>query len=485
MVLGFKNASTARKKSLGEMTRPSASEPFHNESQIDQTPMNEGLRRRRQPGTATGETRTHQNLPKIPSSIHTDRGHHRVETALPKKKKRRLPLFFKGFGGSFSRKQQRPSPSRTASPSTASCTSPSKKEPPLSEKVSSETFETEPDDSDRDYDEDCIFSGFEEMEQIGSDYQGWERLERQFEIREETLKRLSEGKSEAYVEMLRHHEEAVRQQKRKEYWRKDTENGSPRGSHTQKMDARVITSESLPTDNVFFKEVRRSLLFEGYHSGQAVTIILLSSIVGSGIYDMVKTCSLVIAHLSAPYVNIHQFHALLIVFCLIAVRKTGWMWSWLEEYDSYECVKFELCNRLELGYWDARLMHYLSRSGKALATCLNLICYYSMYVGISYFYYLAMDVLLWGPLGVWFEQLSKEAASGLEVVSGLEEKPNLCNGAIQALVSNLSNPISRFVGSRLCGDWAEFALVFNIVSISVASSVYYFMVGSSLMPFLI
>ena len=483
MVLGLRNVSTAREKSLGKMTRPSTSEPFHKESKIDQTPLCEGLRRRRQPGTATGETIPREKLPETPSSIHTDEGHRHVDTVPPKKKKRRLPLIFKGFGSS-SRKQQRPSPTSAAFFSIARSTSPSKKEPPLIENFSNEMFETEPNNSDRDYDEECIFSGFKEFEQIGSDYQGWERLERKFEIREEMLKRLSEGKSEAYVEMLRHHEEAARQQKRKEYRRKVTENGSPRGSHTKKMDASVITSESLPTENGLLGKVRRILLFEGYHSAQAITIILFSSVVGIAIYDMVETFLREIAGLSAPYVNIHQFHALLIMFCLIVMRKTGYIWWWLQEDDSYECVRFELCNRLELGYWDARLMYYLSRSGKTLAGCLNIICFYSMYVGISYFYYLAMDVLLWGTLGVLFERISKEAASALEGVSGLEEKPNVCDGSIQTLVSN---PISRFVGSRLCmpGNREEFALAFNIVSVLVAASVYNYMVGSSLMPFLI
>jgi hypothetical protein len=486
----MRDAFVIIKKSLGKMMKgASASEPFHKESKIEERSRHswhEGLRRRRQSGTtATGETILHHKPPKIPPSIH------RVDTVQPNKKqrRRRLPFLFKGFGSS-SRKQQTPPPTRTASAAR-----PSKKETPPGEVYLNPTLETHPDDSYSDYDHEfssseasSILSGFEEIEQVGSDYHGWERLERKLEIREETLKRLSEGKSEAYVKMLRHHEEAAKQQKIKEHGRKLTEKGSPRGSQTKKMDASIATSESLPTDTGLLGEVRRFLLFEGYHSGQAVAVILFSSVVGIAIYDMMDNMMRQIAGLSAPYVNIHQFHALLIVFGAVVMRTTGYIWWWLQG-DSFACVKFELHNRHKLGHWDARLMHYLSRSGKTLANCLNIICFYSLYIGISYFYYLAMDMLLWDTLVAWFKLIAKEAASALEAVSGLpvenvSPEPNLCDGAIQTLVSN---PISRFVGSRLCmtEDWDEFALAFNIVVISVAAVVYYNLVGSSLVPFLI
>jgi hypothetical protein len=477
-------------KSLGKMTRPSASEPFRKESKIDDTPSRhsvyEGLRRRRrQPGTVTGETKTHQKLPKIPPSIYTDRGHHhhRVDTVKPKKKgrTRRLSRFFKGFDSS-SRQRQTPSPS-----STTSVASPSEKDTPPNEISSKEMLGTQPDDLDGDYDdESSMLSSVENMEQIGSNYQGWERLERKLEIRDEMLKRLSGGKSEAYVEMLRHHEEAARQQKRKDYGRKLTEKGSPPGSHSKRMDESVATSEPLSTDNGLLGEVRRLLLFEAYHSGQAVAIILLSSLLGIAVYDMVDVGLEEIGRLSAPYVNIHQFYALLIVFGLFVMRLTGYFW-WCLQGDSYACVKFELHNRQKLGYWDARLMNYLYRSRTTLASCLNLIGVYSMYIGISYFYYMAMDLLLWDPLIAWFEQIKQEAESSLGAVSVLKEvcpESDFCNGAFQTLISN---PIRRFVESRLrmTDDWNEFALAFSVVFISVAAAVYYSVVGSSLMPLLV
>jgi hypothetical protein len=425
----------------------------------------------------------HHKLPKIPPSIDTQRGNHHEDTVVQpkkKKKKRRMSFFFKGFGSSRRKQKQRP-PSTT---STASAT--------IDPSSSDVRFETQPNGSDSDYDdalsssEASILSAFEEMEQIGSDYQGWERQERKFEIRDEILDRLSEGKSEAFVEMLRHHEEAARQRKRKKYGRKLTEKGSPRGSHTKIMDASAGTSESMPTDTGLLDEVRRFLLFEGYHSGQAFALIILSSIAGLAVYEMMYYSVLEMIGLSAPYVNIDQFHALLIVFGLVGMRTTGYCWRWLLE-DSYECVKFELHNRQRLGYWDARLMNYLYRSRKTLVSCLNILAFYSAYIGISYFYTKVMNVLYWGPLLVWFEEIKMEAASTEEAVSALKELspvPNFCHGAVQTLVSN---PISRFVGSRLCmtDDWNEFAVAYNLVFTLVAAAVYYNLVGSSMMPLLI
>jgi hypothetical protein len=500
MLVELKVASSRRKKASGKMMKLSTpSEHSHKEStQIDETPSqhsvdSEGLRRRRQPVAATAEettTITHHNLPKSPPFIHTDRGH-KCARPLRKERKWRLPfsrLPFptrKGFRSSR-RKPQTPS---THTSTATSATDPfKKKEPPPDEVYANNPFETTPEDSSSE--EYSILSGYDEIESVGSDYQGWERLERTLEIRDKTLKRVSKGRSEAFVEMLRNHEEAAKQQKRKEYGQELALQGPPGDFPTHNGDQSVAISQTLLTDNTgVLGEVRRLLLFEGCQSGEAVATIVISCAVGIAVYSLIDAGLREIGRLSAPYVNINQYHALLIVFGVIVMRLTGYFW-WYLEGDSFACVKFELHNRQKLGYWDARLMNYLYRSSGRTAfarDCLNILGFYSLYIGLYHFYYMVADVGFWEPLIVWFERIEQEARSAPEAsVSFLEEvsaEPDLSDETIEALVYY---PIRRCVATRLCmtDDWNEFAIVFNVLIIVVGVAVCN-MFGSSMMPLII
>jgi len=82
------------------------------------------------------------------------------------------------------------------------------------------------------------------------------------------------------------------------------------------------------------------------------------------------------------------FHIAVAIVGLAIIRYTGYLWYWsygLKGADHYRAAKLEMHNRLRLGYWDARCMHYM-RHHRTLFGVVSLCSFYMVYIATSHFF---------------------------------------------------------------------------------------------------
>mmetsp|Transcript_13638 Transcript_13638/g.20762 ORF Transcript_13638/g.20762 Transcript_13638/m.20762 type:complete len:404 (-) Transcript_13638:53-1264(-) len=237
------------------------------------------------------------------------------------------------------------------------------------------------------------------------------QLEKKFALRGEILERIGKGKNDAHIKMLREHEELVRaeafrllDQDEKENSQKDEkltrdsktpvattptkENGKEDYSHT--TTSKNENDEGNHTDTrrsiSFFTRFKHLMLFETclglpaflsiafYCSGHLAFYEVVYCIMG----EISRNCNI-----SYDWVCVAA-----IFLSLLLLRISGGLWEW-SSLENHAMAKFELHNRIRLGYWDAKL-HLWFRKRRRLKLIIQFASLYMCCAGIGHMQYLIL-----------------------------------------------------------------------------------------------
>jgi len=258
-----------------------------------------------------------------------------------------------------------------------------------------------------------------------------QRLEQKFALRQKILERLvEEGKPTAYIQMLQYHEELVRtetfrlleQDEKKNMMTKkkndDDDNNNNANNDTQKREKEAkdddatlsktaatneiegtpnINSSSTHTTTSFLTIIKHLIVFETGCSIPAFLCVMFYCFGHLALYEIVYSamgeCS--------RYFNIsYEFvcaTAILISFVLL--RLTGGLWEW-SSIPNHAAAKFELHNRIRMGYWDARIHRWFRQTQPSnnkcniqLRTLRKLVEFLALYMccaSVAHFQYLVL-----------------------------------------------------------------------------------------------
>lgn len=305
------------------------------------------------------------------------------------------------------------------------------------------------------------WSSSEEDESLDSDCRGLKRVHERFRIRDRTLRRISWKKGPVYQKMLLQMELASR----KHYLQERAKCGS--------ISASSRVSENHNNNKNDNNNLPSSLLFECHHLPEGIWGVLLFCV-----GDLALACSIdrgskagVILTGTDPYV----VHAIQIVVCLMVMRLNGYMWWWLGK-DSYNLVKFDLHNRVELGYWDARLMKALQSNPRLRRVngVLNLLSLYGAYMGVYFFYIKALDkweLMVWD----WYKEECDVADFPVDDDANFE----VCD----RILAELKPSLKRAVMHHICTDPEDWSFLTGgyHASILMVAMVFSYVTGASML----
>lgn len=252
----------------------------------------------------------------------------------------------------------------------------------------------------------------DDEESIDEECHGLERMSKYFEIRDRIFDRITAQKRGSYRAMLREHELASREQFMRRH-----------GLGLSSVDSNAERQPLVEGSLVRYRIVNH-LIFEGHHTAGGMWAVLFCCLGSATFYYgfevlISKTINFGVSHgVSSNICNI-----ILIATSLLLMRLNGYMWEFIN-HESYRLVKFDMHNRLQLGYFDARIMKWLSSPRLATLNAFISVCaFYGVYSGVLYFYF----ELLGGcedSLWQWYARKEQEVALFLqEPVVG---KPQFC-----------------------------------------------------------
>lgn len=265
-------------------------------------------------------------------------------------------------------------------------------------------------------------------------------LEAKFARRDRILDQISQGKSRAFVELMRRHEEEVRSDERERLMLKlmyapkekkttvtNASNGEERCG-SDNLGVRLFPNKaSLVADRA---QSNASGKMEGKPARTAscasmareFLIYELSTTIPAALSFVAQTLTEYASYeITSILVWLARRHirsdsdkyqdglmTLIFVVGLVLMRFSGSLYWWLSDRD-YGCVKFEMHNRLRLGMWDARALHWARR--RSWARCfLFVFGYYLCFAGVLHFVY--RFYLLWDESDRLMRRLPSSAYDG-------------------------------------------------------------------------
>jgi hypothetical protein len=198
------------------------------------------------------------------------------------------------------------------------------------------------------------------------------RIEKKFEIREKTLRRLLQGKGKFYEKMILVNEEKCREMTIRKY--KELHGNSGSGFSSGKD----FTSVSP------LVKIQHFLLFESNHTARGCISVVFDCLGHAAFYAFLARFVQTSAVAFSSSINTNLFYVVVMGAGVVLMRANGYIWSHVDR-KSYDLVKFEMHNRAKLGYLDARVLAYLKDT--ALGSFFNLLSFYLIYIGVSYFYH--------------------------------------------------------------------------------------------------
>eukprot|EP00934_Nitzschia_sp_Nitz4_P009079 Nitzschia sp. Nitz4//scaffold2_size372955//131813//132946//NITZ4_000399-RA/size372955-processed-gene-0.22-mRNA-1//1//CDS//3329546704//9069//frame0 len=210
------------------------------------------------------------------------------------------------------------------------------------------------------------------------------RIRQRFEMRSETLQRVTARVSSPCRQILIENERAARRHTLHRYRERTELASSPEKAHVS--DVTPPATISVPS----------KLIFEMFHTPEAIWGMAWYCIGHAAFFGVIDWVIAFLQIVTAiPPVH---FHLLLLVASFACMRANGFLWWFLGE-DTYRMVKFDLHNRDQLGSWDAKIMRLIQQPRhKTFKWYLDMTLFYCGYIGVTYFYYAfqhAYDEAIW------------------------------------------------------------------------------------------
>lgn len=155
-----------------------------------------------------------------------------------------------------------------------------------------------------------------------------------------------------------------------------------------------------------------------------------------------------------------KVHALLIVVSVVVMRLNGSLWYWVGP-NSYRRLKFDLHNRVELGFWDAKVMQYLHRPTLGRTnTLINLMSMYGVCVGVYFYYQQALaryEFHIWE----WYKDSCAEVDIEIDDYTDFLE----CH----LILERVSDDLTRATMHHICADpeWTVLVGLFHATMLLV------------------
>jgi hypothetical protein len=365
-------------------------------------------------------------------------------------------------------------------------------------------------DDDASFDE-SILSLLSERESLdGSDYQriskqGPQRLRRRFVVRNRMLARLSKVKSATFVNMLRRNElearKLVQEKHRKsryprelEYmvptpphlfdpehhdhnYDKDTDNDDRHYNTPKKTPLTTAEIESkIPVPSPSSRKPPKGLItctmesplggflvMEGYQGLPSYLLLVVYCFSAHAFYASVDATLNTGALFMKPYISYNTFDGITLVVCYFIIRATGYLWYFVDD-DTYLSVKFDMHNRAQLGYWDARIMQFFQTHSR-LASFLNLCSFYTIYAVVIYWYEGALRQLVFDPAQTWYMNAVEESRS-LALGRGMNETALDELDECDVFETFIQESWRRALGGFICsggGDYLYFTYPFQVL----------------------
>ena len=299
-----------------------------------------------------------------------------------------------------------------------------------------------------------LLSSYYSSSSVESCYRGLDRLQKKFAMRDRLILKLGKGKSKAYKDMLWANELAAREVEMNKYKREGKSiNADGISVGESSDDARVLRKASVYT------KMNRLMLFESQHVPAGVALLTFYTFGNVSFYNLTEVVLKMMKKFLAPYISEASFHFLIVVISLLVMRASGYLWAWLP-VDPYSLVKFELHNRERLGFWDARILSYFKRNNKLLGYFINMVSFYVAYVGLAYFYDVAMELAMYQPIQGWYHTVKEEL---LKAGSTTDDDFQNC----ETIKQHIAHPLRRYFGYHFCHSqdqlWESMTILYDIL----------------------
>ena len=225
------------------------------------------------------------------------------------------------------------------------------------------------------------------------------QMKQKFQLRDKHFKRIIKGKDNAYISVLKGNEKAVRTKAKEKLDHKNQSRElktalltnvdeiiandrrpSPKTTTETKIEPRISTQQSLLIakkskrinqekgsketlqNRVLhsFNIIHHFILSEFYQSLPGIIGLILLCVLHVSMYELFH-CILTEATKTAEKEN--QVFFLAFVMSVLLARISGGIWNYVND-ETYECVKFDMHNRLELQSIDARFLRWFRKHPK-------------------------------------------------------------------------------------------------------------------------
>ena len=305
------------------------------------------------------------------------------------------------------------------------------------------------------YSEASLLSDLDTATSMGTEIVGLNRMKRRYELRDAQLGKIADTRGPKFAAYFEYNEQAAREVELEAYVKRTVDSEG-----ISEEECRKGIEEALgPRDDKsisWLKRVHLLLHFEAFHTIPGVLSVVCYILACSSVYSIIDHGCRNLSKEISNYFGTNTFYAGVLCISLWLLRITGVLWYWTEGH-SYDSVKFEIHNRLRLGYWDARLMSWLLKKHVRYMYAISLGAFYGAYVAICYFQDLGM-AFLWSSLDSFYDALLKDTSSFLGEIVDPEDA---CE-EIEEMVSLATT--RRWIGLYLCdSDWGELAFAVDIL----------------------
>ena len=313
---------------------------------------------------------------------------------------------------------------------------------------------------------DSLLSSRESLDGSIDGYNGRDRIQRTFALRNKILERLSKVKHPAYLNVLRDNEITVRLNTlNRRRLDRSRESDNDNDEDDDLLDAYRLVDElkAVNKKNWLPKLCGGRFTIECFQGLPAGLLIVVYLIANLHFYNIISTVVWLVDVAMAPYISDAKMDMLWLGAAYIIMRATGYIWLYVDD-QSYLAVKFDLHNRARLRYWDARILAYFNQHVK-LACLLNLAAFYivSVVVGEWTEYLCALHITK--PMTLWYKDIIAEAyklaAASPDALSSTIDSLSEC----EAVATFIEAPIRRLFASYMCrcSDSSFISLPLNII----------------------
>ena len=211
-----------------------------------------------------------------------------------------------------------------------------------------------------------------------NDESNMQNLQSKFAFRDVLLKRMVQGKDEAYTEMIMRHESLIRDEAMK--WQEDEEK-------LQNGVGSCIISFSNDETSVMAM-LKRFLHFEVRLALPGLLAVIFYCFTHLSIYHLIES---IVMEGSRAFKKEDMYYIVSFVVSLLAIRLTGGIWDWVS-VKRHEIAKVELQRRFRVGYLDAKL-HLWFRRRRVARLVIDYVAIYVCLVAMSHFHF-----RVYGPL---------------------------------------------------------------------------------------